>query len=242
MPDVARFDTAKDILNDVAVECGLNENSAPFNSNDPAFKQLIRLMKICGRMLAVLPGWNSSIRTHTFTTTTATEYALPDDFLALTDSTTYDKSNNQPIYGSVSPQIWHIWLNENPSVTFRAVFRIAQRKLVLAPGAILPGTQVSFEYRSRAWVQDAATPTKLKDNVDGPGDIILFESVMFSRFLRYKFLDTKGFDTRSSLAEFQAVLDTVKGSDKPAEILDATKSIAGNRFLDVENVPDSGYG
>jgi hypothetical protein len=242
MTGVARFETAKDIINDVAVECGLNENSTPFNSNDPAFRQLIRLTKTCGRLLVAIPGWSASHRTHTFTITEAVEYALPADFMSLIDSTTYDRSNRQALYGSASPQMWTIWLNENPSISFKALYRIANRKLCIAPGTVPVGSQVSFEYRSRAWVQDATNPANIKDRVDGPGDVILFESVLFTRFLRYKFLDAKGFDTASSLAEFQAILDTVKGSDTPAEILNTSRRVVGSRFLDTDNLPDSGFG
>jgi hypothetical protein len=71
---------------------------------------------------------------------------------------------------------------------------------------------------------------------------VLYEPVLISRMLRYKFLESKGFDTRSALAEFTALLDAVKSTDKPSEILDLTKRITGNRFLDIDNVPDSGYG
>lgn len=241
MADVARYETAKDIINTVAVECGLNENSAPFSSPDPAFKQLIRLLTICGRVLAVMP-WNSAQRVHTFTTTSATEYSLPDDFLSMADATLYDVTNGQSAYGSASPQVWTLWLNDNPSVTFRALFRIAQRKLVIAAGSIPVGSSVSFEYRSRAWVQSAASATTFKDKVESAGDVVLYEPVLISRMLRYKFLESKGFDTRAALAEFTALLDAVKSTDKPAEILDLTKTITGSRFLDTENVPDSGYG
>lgn len=242
MADVARFDTAKDIINTVAVECGLNENSAPFNSNDPAFKQLIRLLTICGRVLAVMPVWNSALRTHSFVMTSATEYSLPEDFLGMVDATLYDVTNRQAAYGSASPQVWTVWLNENPSVTFKALFRLAQRKLVFTPGSIPVGTTVSYEYRSRAWVQDAASPTRYKDKVESAGDVVLYEPILITRMLRYKFLESRGFATGSALAEFMTLLDGVRASDKPAEILDLSRRIVGDRFLDIENVPDSGYG
>lgn len=242
MADVARFETAKDIINTVAVECGLNENSAPFSSQDPAFKQLIRLLTICGRVLAVMPVWNSALRTHTFTTTSATEYALPDDFMSMAEATLYDTSNKTAAYGSASPQVWTIWLNENPAVTFTAIFRLAQRKLVLAADSIPVGSEVSFEYRSRAWVQSATSATTFKDKVDSAGDVVLYEPVLITRMLRYKFLESKGFATGSALAEFMTLLDGVKSADKPAEILDLTRRVVGSRFLDDNNIPDSGYG
>jgi hypothetical protein len=242
MADVARFETAADIINTVAVECGLNSNTAPFNSQDPAFKQLIRLLTICGRVLAVKPVWNSSLRTHTFTITTETEYELPDDFLSMADSTLYDSSRNMAAYGSASPQVWNIWLTENPSVTFKAVFRIAQRKLVFAPDSFPVGTSISFEYRSRAWVQDASSPTTFKDKVEKSGDIVLYEPVLITRMLRYKFLDAKGFNTVSALGEFVAVLEGAQSADKPAEILDLTRRIVGSRLIDDNNIPESGYG
>jgi hypothetical protein len=242
MANVVRFETAKDIINAVAVECGLNSNTAPFNNQDPAFKQLIQLLNTCGRVLAVMPVWNSALRVHTFTTTTATEYNLPDDFMSMADATLYDVTNRQAAYGSASPQVWTIWQNENPSVTFKALFRLAQRKLSIAAGAIPAGTNVSFEYRSRAWVQSASSPTTFKDYVDTSGDVVLYEPVLMTRMLRYKFLEAKGFDTTAALAEFMTLMDGVRSADKPAEILDLTKNIVGSRFLDVDNLPDSGYG
>lgn len=242
MANTARFESAAELVNTAAVEVGLPANSAPFSSSDPNYKQLIKLLNVCGRELALMPSWNMQFREGTITVVAGQlEYDLPDDYLGVVDDTVWNTTNNWSAYGSVTPQTWTLWITENPSVIFNAVFRVARRKLVIPPG-IEPGTVLSYEYRSRAWVLSGTQVDVYKDKVTDPGDIVLFEPVLVTRMLVFKFLRTKGFESSGAFAEFQTVLEMVKSTDRPAPRFDLSQSVSGRRMIDDENVPDSGYG
>lgn len=243
MANVARFESASEIINTAAVEVGLTANTAPFSSPDPSFKQLIKLLTVCGRELALLHPWNMGVREGTFTVVAGqTEYDLPDDFLSLADSTAWNRNSNWPMYGSATPQTWTMWAIENPSLTFQCIFRMARRKFTIPADSIPAGTVIAYEYRSRSWALSGTEVNVYKDKVDDPGDIVLFESLLISRLLVAKFLRAKGFDSTGAFQEFKAVLDTITGKDKPAEILDLSGQKFGPRFIDEENAPDTGYG
>jgi len=243
MANVARFESASEIINTAAVEVGLTANTAPFSSPDPAFKQLIKLLTICGRELTLMPKWNMAVREGTITVVAGqSEYDLPDDFLSVVESTVWNRGSNWPLYGSVTPQTWTMWARENPSLTFQAIFRLARRKFVIPVDAIPAGTVLAYEYRTRAWVLSGTQIDVYKDKVDDPGDIVLFESVLASRMLVFKFLRAKGFDATGAFQEFSTILDSVLSSDRPSETLDVAKSGYGPRLIDNENLPDSGFG
>jgi len=146
MANVARFESASEIINTAAVEVGLTANTAPFSSPDPAFKQLIKLLTICGRELTLMPKWNMAVREGTITVVAGqSEYDLPDDFLSVVESTVWNRGSNWPLYGSVTPQTWTLWARENPSLTFQAIFRLARRKFVIPVDAIFtPVRKVNF--------------------------------------------------------------------------------------------------
>lgn len=243
MANTARFESASEIIKTVAVEFGLSFNSAPYSSPDPAYKQLITLLTVCGRILALIPSWNMAVREGTITVVAGvTEYDLPEDFLSMVNSTVWNRGSDQAVYGSATPQMWTLWARENPALSYQCIFRLARRKFVIPADTVPVGTVLSYEYRSRAWVLSGTQVDVYKDKADDPGDIVLFEPVLITRMLLFKFTKAKGFDSTGAFNEFVEVLNAVMGVDVPAEVLSLVHSAWGPRFLDYSNIPDTGFG
>lgn len=238
---MARFESASELITTAAVEVGLPPVQSPFSSTDPIYQQLIKLLNVCGRELALMPSWNMQFREGTLTVVAGqTEYDLPTDFLSVVDSTMYDNASG--FYGrNVTPQGWVAWTKEEPSLLWPVVFRVARRKIII-PDSVPAGTVLSYEYRSRAWVVSGTSQDVYKDKVDAGGDVVLFEPVLMTRMLVFKFLRAKGFESSGAFAEFTTVLDMVKSSDRPAATHDLSCTPFGRKLLGIDNVPDTGFG
>lgn len=247
MADLNRTLTASEIINAAAVECGLGSVGDPFASTDQAFVQLRTLLTSAGRELAMLYRWQVLTREFSHTTSgadaTPGKYDLPADFLRIVDQTGWERTNNVPFGGPLTPPFWTAILgSENNPFTIYAAIRQVQNQVWILPTPPPNGLQITFEYQSRGWVRaPGAPPYTYKDNVTLGGDVVLFEPVVIIAFLRYKFLEAKGFDTSKAEANFLTLADMYASSDSPGAILDMAGA-PDDILLDERNIPDSGYG
>ena len=124
--------TANDILNQVGAEVGL----------DPELAQLYP--------------WQFLRKEATITTTlNEDEYSLPADYLYMINQTIWDRTNDRPVYGPLSPQDWaELYGRDSTTDTLFLHFRIKENKLCLFPDTIAAGIDIRYEYISRNWVLD----------------------------------------------------------------------------------------
>lgn len=239
---MSRYETAKEVINNAAGECGLTPLADVFASLDPAFIQLRNLLTSVGRELVGLHTWQRLIKTHTITTAVPpddNEYALPDNFAYMIPQTGWSPSEMMPLGGPLSPQDWTYLVNSGlgPS-TIYVSFRVAQGAFMLLPDPPPDAVTINFEYISRDWVLEGATE---KDKAENNADVVLFETILISKFLKLRFLEAKGFDTTAALGQFQSVFMQWTGNDISAPIL----SMARNRvfpYLGWRNIPETNYG
>ncbi len=171
------------------------------------------------------------------------EYNLPDDFDRMIDQTNWDRTNRVPIMGPLSPQQWQYLLGmELASDTIYAMFRIMDGLFNILPQPPPVGLNVVYEYISINWIQDAVDSTEFHNVADANADIVLFNPEMIIQYLRYKFLSAKGFATKAAGDDFAKAYENATGGNKGAPILNAGRRKGGIRFLDLSNIPDSGYG
>lgn len=237
---MARFDTAVDILNDVAVEVGLASVSDPFASQNALWVQLVRLLKTAGRDLvsAREGGWQHLVREATITTQVGDTgvYAVPSDYVSLTDQTARETTNQRLLSGPRSAQEWQ-YLKASGAVSVYPQFRIAQSQVWLWPQPPQAGLVVRFEYRSRNWVQSSGATAPDRDAPTASSDTLLFDPHLLSRALILRWKEAKGLDTSAALADYQRALDSVIGQE-PGKVLPVggpRATIAG------PTVPDGGW-
>jgi hypothetical protein len=240
-----RFLTAGVLINDVAVDVGLESASDPVANTSQQFIQLTRQLSIACEELAEVAIWEMFKREHSFTTDSGTyadgEYDLPSDFHFMIDQTQWDRTNDVPMGGPLSSQDWQYLLGRDlVSSTIYASFRQQEGKLALWPAPPADGLVIAFEYASTNWIRNTADDGYV-DRVEMSGDTILFPPSLIRSYLKAKWLESKGFATADPQQAVALFLNTGSGKDRGAPIL----KMGGRRtqfpYLN-RNVPDTGYG
>ena len=245
---VNRFITNNDVINRVAVEVGLSPVTDVFATEDPAFRQLGYLLTTSLQELMQLYPWQILTRTFNFVTEEGQkgELDLPDDFAYMIDQTGWERSENVPLLGPLSPQTFTYLLGRDlVSSTIYASFRFDQNKLIIFPGDPMPaGLDINFEYISRNLISVAGSdPPEWKDEADSPGDFPLFPPHLITRLLKARFLEAKGFDSTKAEDSFWQAFYSWSGKDNSAPILRVGNYGRGYPYLNMwRNTPDTGYG
>ena len=235
--------TANDILNQVGAEVGLDPVNDPFAANDQSYKQLSYLINAAGEELSQLYPWQFLRKEATITTTlNEDEYALPNDYLYMLNQTMWDRTNDNPVYGPLSPQEWsEMYGRETTTDTLFLHFRIKGNTLCLFPDTIAAGLDIRYEYISRNWVLQSGTSDTYTDKCTTGGDTPQFNRTLLGRMLKVKFLEAKGFDTTKAQADLNQAFELITAHSKSAPILCAGRR-RGKGYLGYRNVPDTGYG
>ena len=249
---VDRFFTASRLINDTLVETGLDEVVDPFSSTDKAARQMVRLLNIAGREMVSLHPWQILTREEQFTTEAGNDgiYDLPTDYAYMIDQTGWERRENVPLIGPLSPQDWTYLLGRDlVGSTIYASFRFDQNKFFLFPNDPSPvGLDINYEYIAYTWVQDGAVipaagvPIGDSDTCVKASDIVLYPPMLISRYLKVKWLEAKNLDTTAAMDGFRTQFFSWVGKDNSASILNAGRAWRGFPYLDVwRNTPDTGY-
>lgn len=242
---MAQYSTAKDLINDVAGCVGLTASGDPFASTDMAFVQLITLLRVLGRQLAMKYPWGQLNKKKSFTTVVpgdTGDYDLPTDFGFMIDQTGWELSQRQPMGGPLSAQDWAMVTNNNTLASIYISFRINQNKFRLFPQPPTNGLQINFEYSSRWWVCASATPTTpAADAPTQSSDVIYIDSALMVPALKVRFLGARGFSTVEARKEFNEAWDALTGQNQGAQIL-ALDDAMLFPYLGDRNVPTTRFG
>lgn len=243
---MSRYITAADIVNRASIECGLGTSSDVFADTDPKVIQLRNLLNTCGQDLVEAFEWEYLRREHNITTDAADDgsYDLPSDFGYIINQTAWDRTEKLPVSGPMSAQQWQYLKGRDfANSTIYLSFRLFEDKFNVYPDNPVPDAQdIRFEYISRNWVKLAGSSTGDSDTVTANGDTVLFKPVMIVQYLRYKFLDSKGFDSQSALASFTKSFLQATGGNQGAPILNAGQRLTGIPLIDYRNIPVTNYG
>lgn len=246
-----RQSTANDIINRAAVEVGLLNVNDPVSSIDESFVQLTELLNAVGQELVELFPWQFLVKTYAVelgvtppVAGTTNSFALPDDFSYMIDQTGWDRNNNLPMGGPLSAQDWtYLQGRDLVSQTIYASFRLYDNVFNLFPDPPPNGLKVTFEYISRNWVKEQGQPAANRDTIGSGSDIVLYEPILAIKFLKAKFLESKGFDASSSRLEFENMMGSRTGKDTGAPILNAASNTRGFPYLSpYYNTGDTGFG
>jgi len=171
---------------------------------------------------------------------------MPDDFGYIINQTEWDRTNNVPMGGPLSPQDWtYLKGRDLASTTLYASFRIAQGKFNVYPSPTPSGLDLNFEYITKDWViageSDPNNPT-YQDSILIASDVPLFDKTMITRALKVKYLESGGFSTEKAQADYNQIFAFLTGTDKGAPVLSAGRRRYGIRYLSSYNVGDTGMG
>lgn len=239
---MATFETALSIISDVAVEVGLSSVSVAYASTNADVILLRTLLKSVGRDLVSRHEWLSCVKEHTFTTTSATSYNLPTDFLSMIHQSGWNRTERMRLEPA-SSQEWQYLNASTSSATFTAIFKPHATTLELWPQPPTSGDSIAFEYRSSYWVAvtSSTTPTKNAPTLDT--DVVCLDSQLVTRALKLAFLRARGFDTSAAADEFNVALESYKSANAVGSpVLSLNGGRMTERFLDMNNVGTTGFG
>lgn len=236
---MARFRQAVRLLRDIGSEIGIGDLSSAFSSSDPKSSQTVTLANVSGDALAGLHDWSQLMREYSFTTVEGQQtYDLPDDFSYMINQTGWVNGGIQPELpiAAADESAW-AYLNawDVGDATLWVVFKEYQGLLSLWPPPA-GGIEISFTYQSSAWVKkDNGNYT---DEVTEPDDVVLFPPPLFTRYLKYRWLAAKGFDSTAALADFNEQFSNWKSKNTPRPTVD----MSGGGDDPELTIPFSGFG
>ena len=236
---------ANEILNRVAAEVGIEPVSDPFSSPDPAFLKMRYLLNTAGEELMQSHQWEFLTKEHQIITSSLDSgiYPLPDDFGFLINQTGWERSENVPLGGPLSPQEWtYLKGRDLASNTLYASFRIADGTFNVYPTPPPDALDINFEYQTTRWVTDGQVSPTYQSEVQTGTDKPLFDKTLITRYVKLKWLEAGGFDTSKAQADFNQIFNFVTGHNAAAPVLSAGRGRGGLPYLSWVNSPDTGFG
>lgn len=246
-PGTLNFDTAKNVLNDAAIELGLISSplSDPYASGDQNIVQLTVLLKSLGRELCMKHNWTHLEKEYTLPTVSGqATYALPGDFRKWIDQSSWNRTSQFPVDGPLSPQEWQAFKVRTSQATLYLMFRVWQGAIQVYPTPGATTQTLAFEYASRFWVQPINQSGPATDQPTASTDTLWFDPLLLTRGIKRAFLRAKGFDASSADAEFAETLSRLLAEDSPGKRLrlDGQQSRSVNLLLGDQSVPLTGFG
>lgn len=168
-----------------------------------------------------------------------TKYAMPADYARMVNRTQYDKSRRWGLAGPATAQEWE-WLQSSyistgPRIRYRIFGGFIQTWPVIATNDL-----ISFEYISNGYAVDATTSAG-KTSFTADTDTYLWPDRLMQLAVKWRYLNQRGFDATTAFSEYTQIFDIAKATDASA----ATLSMGGGTgsvLINVNNIPDSGYG
>lgn len=240
--------TLLSIVQDACAEIGAIATPTIVVSNtDETVSRMLALIKREGEDL-IKTDWTILQRLHTFTTVDGTsEYALPADFARMIINSHWDRSNHEPIYGSLSPAQWQeIKSGLLGSGIVGRRFRIArsfvagnERKFILdpTPSSTDDNETLAFEYISSYYCASSGGTAQATWTTDT--DVPICDEELFRKGLIIRFKRSTGLDYASDAAEYAEMLAYKKSADRPAPVLSMVPR-RGTHLITPWSLPETG--
>lgn len=234
--------TANEVINRAAVQVGLRKVQDPVGSTDDQSVQLVELLNSAGQELVELNPWEvlqGDISINTKEGDTG-EYDLPSDYAYMVNQSAWDWTNSLPVAGPLSEQdVAYLEGRDLISTSIYFAYYLSGGQLNLFPKPPTVGTNLRFKYIKRNWAQ-ATAGGEFKDEITVGTDVVLYEPVMIVNYLKLKWRQAKGFDTRQEALDFENMFLSRQARDKGAKVLNAGNSGHGVPYIDPwRNIADS---
>lgn len=253
---ITKYPKAGDVILQVARELklGLAAGSDPFASADPNIIQICALLTTCGKKLVKDFEWGHLTSEGQIVADGVNSvYALPPDFLEMTEQTGWDRTNRTPLMGPLNAQQWQYLKAWQQGITIYVGFRLQPNEIWFWPMPPPAGHLITLEYRSSSWVIPNGVPPGNYNSLgaagsDTPatyGDILLFDQWLLERMLKLYWKNENGFESTTAGVEFGDAYEKVTGQANASQVLSLNGprlGIAGSRMLDSGNIPITNIG
>jgi hypothetical protein len=234
--------TALTIVQEAAAWLGLPQPDALFGATDAQAIQLRTLLNEEGFELATWPdkAWTKLTKQKTFTTVAANEQtgALADDFSRFLDGSIWDRTQDRPVWGPMSPQQWQ---QEQAGPTFTTMyygFRLRGNDWLMTPTPTA-GDTIAYEYVSNLYVYASGDTLPTKSAFSDDTDTSIFPEVLVSRGVRWRFLRAKGMPYAQEYALWIELLQRTAARDGGMPTLSVSRNYPWTRLSPF--VPDGNF-
>lgn len=226
-------------------EIGMTRPTTLTASGDETATQLLYLLNGLGEDLVRMPLWAETRSEFLITTTTATAYDLPSDWVVPLVGTSWDRTGRWPLLGPKTPTEWQYLQSGFGVAAPQYRFRFISGQFVLFPAPIA-GLTLVHEYLSANWVcglatSAATTATVYKKSVTADTDYPIIDERMLIEGLKLSFLEAKGLEATKQKDKFMRIMEQAWSHSNSAPVLSVTPMPA-SLFITEWNLPDTGYG
>lgn len=237
-------DTAGDIINTVAVEVGLTAVTDVYASTNPLFVQLVTLLRIAGRELVYKfpdPNLRIDYSFDTGAAPTTNVFDLPSDFAYIRSQTGWDEVSNLAVPGGLTDADWSFLTGSGAGNDgWFIAYKENANEIWLYPNPPPANKTIAFTYYSKAWVQLNNQDTRA-DKPECHDDLVLFDSNLISRYLKYRWYVARRFDATDALMEFEKCMDLRREKRKSAPAISLSRR-TDSYLLSDRNVPLTNFG
>ena len=209
--------------------------STIISNTDPIAVQLLALANRTGRTLALDFRWQVLLTNYTFPTVASTEdYALPSDFGRFANVTMWDRTNDTPVRGPLSPAQWEYLQSSGlgGAAQFDKAFRVIGDRIYIYPEPDAAET-IAYQYYSTYWISGKAA-------FSADADVALIDEDLITLGIKWRFLASKGDSFENEQMEYYQRLDSLQGADGGRSIISfgpGALVIGGEG-----NMPEVGFG
>lgn len=212
-------------VKDIGVPSTIIGNAAP------EAKLLKSMATKVGRELERGYNWQTLKRTHTFTTTVATAYDLPDDYRRPAPLTQWDRTGDKPLIGANNIGFQALQSGIIVGGGFH-YFQVYGDQFNLSP-APSSGTAIAYDYYSSQFIENS--------NGDGLDDwvsdsnICRLDGDLMVLGVVYRYLSRQGAPFAEEKGDYLQAIQDLQADDTPAPLIDVGPSAPG---LSYDNIPD----
>ena len=237
--------TLLQLAQQAANEIGIPEPSQLFGSADDTSRQLLAHAQREGKDFSAIAkprgGWQALHKEHTFTLTTGVEdYALPSDLEYFVQRTYWDDAFKWELIGPINFQEKQILRYGVIATGPRRKFYIRNNRMFFNPIPDSTGDTIAYDYYSNAWCESDSQVDQSRWQADT--DIYKLDEDCFVLGLKWRYLRSKGLDYAQERYDYDIECQRAMSRDGGTRDLPLEGGGYGARFIDEDNIPETGYG
>lgn len=190
------------------------------SSIDGTVNELRELINEGAQSLALVYGWQSLQREHTWTATATEEQAagIPSDFSRFINGTFFNRSRNRRVKGPITVEAWQQQKSTVSQVVYDQ-FRLRGNSMIMMP-VPTAGDIYAFEYITTQWCEDSGGFGKTSFTADD--DVSRLDDELHVLDAVWRFLVNQGNDATAAFGKFETRRLELFGSDGGSPVLDAS--------------------
>lgn len=208
-----------ELVQDAADRIGITRPTSVIGSSDPGARMLLQCAQAEGRELARRHAWQGLTFEKTFVSVASESQtdALPSDFDRIVQDTFWNRTQQWPIGGPMTPQDYAdlVARGVNP---MHSVFRIRGNAILLAP-APAAGETMAYEYVSKFWAGTSGSITPTLAAFSGDTDIPYLDDEIMRLGIVWRYKKGKGFEYGEDFNSYEMAVAQLSGRDGGRKIL-----------------------